>query len=845
MQTKPAFKLIPAALLILAVAAGIYIYTDRSDVPSQTESGSEQVASAKTAENAIESESVDSNQVINRGRLNSEGDEEANVSEQDRSQQGTLIRVFDAQGNPAADASVLPWLARELWREHRTDSRGEVWVEGLIGAGGLVVKLPGWRPDKKMLVFDGQPVDWQQADGVALSGHLICDTIEGDFPPVALILKDKDWRPSWENIPRDVFDDLEDYGWNLARVPLDIQPDGSFRIDGLATDWRGVLTMPAGFFGLELRGPGRVDGPEDIELYEPSEGLVIKVMELPKVSGQLLTPDGSEPAVAVQVEVSLTFPDGTESPPLRGVSDAQGYFELPLVIFSFNAYEDWIEQSAVPAAVAIQFQTKRSEVGDRVSLDFDPAELENPWHLGAITLEPRQTLAFQTVDPDGKAIAGAFAYAGEISEATNAQGYAEVFIPQEGKVVAFMAEGYSLLEYTIPKDLQPPAIVELQPSNQVLVRLELPDGIAMEPFLQANAKGRLFGSTKFQRNSRSAMDNVRDGDYRLYSFGTAEDEVTYWRLPVHIHEFVVEDVVPGIEFTIQLVDGTRAVLADSGPLTLKAGEQIEVDLKVAQELHHLWGRVLDPTGSVVGDAQVQIQGESGGGALAETTADGRFDFGWLLDDQLNLQISRKGYALSYWPQLQIPPDSSEVDLSLSAIRELRLHVVDGTGRNLGQAHISYGMKSRQDFARWIPELEHHLVYTAPHGEFEVFLKIGGLSMTRQVPAGVNDFDLVVEVAGGARLKMQRQDLAKEWKVDLNFEPITTAADTQPTSLSRTIWIPAGQADAEVFMPALMEGTYRVRAEIRSTDNWQIISDDVLVEGLIIESGRIHDLRCDI
>lgn len=72
---------------------------------------------------------------------------------------GTLIRVFDPHGQPVVGASVFPWLGTELWRERITNEQGEAWAEGLIGAGGLVVKLPGWRPGSKMMVFDGVLVE--------------------------------------------------------------------------------------------------------------------------------------------------------------------------------------------------------------------------------------------------------------------------------------------------------------------------------------------------------------------------------------------------------------------------------------------------------------------------------------------------------------------------------------------------------------------------------------------------------------------------------------------------------------------------------------------------------------
>jgi hypothetical protein len=850
MRANPNPKLIPITLLLLAVVAGIFIFWERpSDLPTK-QSGSKQSSTTQTDSANPEAPTnpapaSDTDSGIRRADVGSAAANHGANQNGASEDVGTLVRVFDAQGQPAVGASVFPWLGAELWRERITNEQGEAWVEGLRGAGGLVVKLPGWRPGRKMMVFNGQEIDWHQQDGVAVSGRLVCEQIPGDFPPLLLLLRDHDWRPSWENIPRAVFDSLDDLGWNLAMVPMEVQADGSFRLDGLAAGWRGKLELPPGYFAVALKGPGEVEGPEEVNLFEPADGLVLEIMQLPEVTGQLLIPDGSGPAAGVSVHVSMTFPGGAETPPLRGVSDEDGRFRLPLILYSHDAHADWIERARVPAALNIQVKTFTAEIGDSVNLELNPADLENPWELGQITLARRQSLPFHAVDPKGNPIANAYGYAGEISSPTDREGFGEVYIPQEGKVVAFMAKGFSMLEYHIPKDLQPPAVVELQPANQVSVQVELPERLEMNVRIQALASGQLFGDSQFRRDSRTEMDDVLGADYREYSFGNSEREQTYWFLPAGVKEFHLVDLKPGVEFVLQLIDTTSTVLASSALITMKAGEQRHVELKVTSALHHLWGRVLDPTGQPVGDVQLQVQSIGGAGAWAETTADGRFDFGWLQNEEVQLQISKEGFAKSYWLDFQISTENEAVDLMLSPLRELRLHVVDVKGRNLGEAHIAYGMRWREDYASWLPQEQHHLAETAPVGAFEVQLRVGGLRTNRLVPADVTDFDLVVDQAGAASLHLQREQADRSWMAELTFKPTHSSVEPMPDSIHQRISISEGEMGVEVSMPALIEGSYQVYATISTGGDWQKVMDGVLVKELDIKAGEITTMTCDI
>jgi hypothetical protein len=236
------------------------------------------------------------------------------------------VQVLDPDGVGVEGVRLIPWVGVEIGEEQVTDASGMVEFEFLYGYGGIAFAAPNRFPDFQPMVLGSDLIVHNLEVGEVLAGRITCSDGSSAKDSLTLeVLTILLYFPS--AISAHVQFRFSERGWDLESRQLAIQDDGSFRLEGLPSDWAGELNMDGGYLISSFSGPAEMVGYQELFLDGAAQGLAIELFPIPAFHGRLVA---GEPGAKLDVEIAylkVTQTDGNITFSEGCLIDEHGFFQ--------------------------------------------------------------------------------------------------------------------------------------------------------------------------------------------------------------------------------------------------------------------------------------------------------------------------------------------------------------------------------------------------------------------------------------------------------------------------------------------------------------------------------------
>ncbi|MFK5956649.1 MAG: sigma-70 family RNA polymerase sigma factor [Planctomycetota bacterium] len=730
------------------------------------------------------------------------------------SQAGSVaVTVVDAAGRPVPQVRLVPWVGEELREEKTTDASGQATLQACVGSGGIAVLAPGYRVVHRVEEFVGDPIRIELKEGFALSGRVEFQRAQADRTDFVL------WHisptlQSPKEMPLSVKEQLKERGASMIGVYIPLQPDGSFTVRGLPSNWEGRLKVPRGFIAY-ASSEGEVGGMGDfVHLKGLSTSLVIQVMELPYFSGRVVTPDGTKGVADAGVIVQPYFTAARDEPGsmfgLGGVSDADGYFRVPVSVGSEKERIAWSEDANLVRPYAAEVSLV--QCGEWADVEFAKMDLglrENPWELGEFAVGERKELSVRVLNENGQALKGALVKTYEIAERTNDAGETTAFLADDTTQVLVAASGYRPLAAELPESSGQTLEVQLEPANKMRVKWDLPEGVDLgEVYLWIESEEDVYwkgnsglnslnGDLRREESKRSYWHGgTRNGmQYRIVALEANQNEVLLWGLQTET----------SLQFKLSTRKGEAFTNVES--ITMMEGEWKEIELRFERLPLQISGLVTDQAGNPLGNVEVNLPSPDGTLGRALTKQDGLFHLGGLNATEIDMRVSKAGYAAQILENLAPSQSGEGLTLVLEPERVVTVFLRDSEGKNYLDGWIqSPGQNmdgSEQDNGGYV-------LAQNPRSSFHLKWELGGAKGEVLIPAGMEEYVVSVPRMTSATVDIPYNEAMVGQQMQAFFYNLDDASEfSQAEPLERGIWLDPAKPSWQINIPSFLPGNYRV------------------------------------
>jgi hypothetical protein len=653
------------------------------------------------------------------------------------------VRVVDRSGAAVVGCTVIAWThLGDALPECATDAGGWARFPGRPAQGGLlaVTAANAWELLHPVALQGEHTVLLD--DGASLTGMVLIDGQPGEH---GLRIDLRSSSPALpEGTPRQVAACLAAL---LPARQLTPSPDGKFAVRGLASDWRGTLVAPAGLWFAPKDGV--TFEPQFLRISSPGH-VVVELVRLPAVRGRARWSDG-EPVGSAWVGVEGTLESGMR---VGGdaVTAADGQFVVGLGPLDRDAKPAWAKASSRPALAggslvcnAAAGSSGPFEVPLTRSALSEPVE---------VVLPRARRIHFQAVAENGAPLANARIDRPSLPTDAAGRGW---FTGSPPKLIG--ASGYAVVPATANggdgSETAPLRFV-LPIQNRLTVQVtqaDQPAGEGLDVCIESEIP-LMAGQVAWRELHGDFGGSLARCGTRLRSSESPElhqlHATTDSKGCIDLHS-----LEPRIEVQIIVSDRAGKELGRAICSTPGFGDRSEIVVRLHERPMRVRGRLLDPSGDPVLDAEVALIGERGVVAMLRTDVAGRFEF-WAgkTTTRLDVRMRADGYVKL------LRTDVTRGDGDLGAMRfapgrSITVRVVDESGAPVDLIAQPAGHEEvhqqRVGVGTWRwPEMP---------AEVEFSATVGGRRFTAL--AGPGDDEVVVRATRIARAWASRTTLPAE------------------------------------------------------------------------------------
>jgi RNA polymerase sigma factor (sigma-70 family) len=647
-----------------------------------------------------------------------------------------------------------------------------------------------------------------------------------------------------------------DYDYSAALRALEVEaagrvvitePDGSFRLEGVAAETGSDLGLPTTHRMLAVNGQPVPGGPY-VSISSETTELRIEAARLPSIFGRMVWDDTGEP---LQGSIGVVYRSR------RAVNDMmtgdwldeQGRFAIGIPVDARVLSEPFESRAAGLTERSIRL---RPEGIDNVPLPFEHAvdltDAAFPLDVGTVRVPRTPVLHLRLIGPGGAPIEGA-AVASDLARASSdAQGRVRI-AASEGPL-RVLAVDCALTEFPLPVEptsAESPLAVRLAPGATLEVitqRGEGPNPWAGRSIAVAWAESPFEGAPF---DGPGGPEPLASRLYRVL-FGRRFKDVG-WRNNAEMPgkaSFVVPAngalLVPGWRMgataSIEVLDGVDQPLAELELRVPGEPRRFTVDLtRLSFDAGGLRLRAVDADGRTQPRAtfQVRAQGEEHTEYLR---VDGSsLDLRPLRLGRYDVTVLVLGFQEQRLEGLEATPDAPERTVVLAAARTLSVALVDEAGQTLRAASVEVRDASRVDRGEsgtWSPNrMMDELVGSASVGRLplvplELAVVVGTRTWTRDVDAEQTSLSLDLPVHGRLALSVEARQLLTGESGNVVVRLRELEGDG---ALEEDFWVTSGGVGPTEATFDLLPGRYALEVDLREYPEGAQESDEPLVRPL--------------
>lgn len=726
-----ATKLLVMGGILSAVSVGVYLW-DQSETPSVGPlNGVETTASADESER----DPSDAKLIAEDG-----------VSGFSRIAAPTApafeFAVVDADGKPLPGTLIRFHSSGESLAQLATNADGLLRLRPSEEEVVAQISAPNRAPELALVSLEQGRREFVLPDRGVVSGRVESND------PVFLRLYSATQLFREESEEFDLLPELDQRYSNFRSFLVAVKRSGEFTFSGLPQGWSGYLTSADPHYQINDRGlDSEVDGR--LELSTPSTDLRISLIEVPRISGRVLLPEGVDSATLTMKTPGLS---GTRALTADGcfeiLADPQKFSTLELIIHAPGGYIGHYNFEQVP---------KNGQLGDLL-VDYRP-----PAKLHVTTT-------------DGVAIAAAMVIdiaADGTRAQTNADGRAVLSLLGEQPQVLVRAVGMQpqLLNLSA-QQLQDSVEVELQPANQLQLQLltgndQTPAAAEQSLIIRLEAEQGLFsGSHTLDRDFHTLKGE-------LFASGLSDHGIV--RATFHADangKLVLPGVNPNAAIQLQIwATGGGLLLEKMLPaMTAQGQKKVKLQLPASRTFK---GKLIDPDGRAITDALVALRTNHQADTFLRAKTDllGRFEMAAVYGDSGQLKVVAPGFAFEPDDAYPLPLPGEEALIQLSRGRGLQIHVTDSMGNAVTQFTASTYVEDRGAFGSRSDGNGVLKITGLPQIAVEVQVEVEGWRYP--LPAALGDDQLTLQLpvrgelqVGWAHLGAELQKPATQYRLRL-------------------------------------------------------------------------------
>jgi hypothetical protein len=441
------------------------------------------------------------------------------------------VRAPGDDGAQLAGARVFLDDGTQVLAEGRTNSEGIFEFASRRGQVFATALAPG-RPWLRQRVPEAGDAEFVLPAGAILSGRAV---VSGGLPYRELALECVQVPEAAEALPLPLLRALWAVEDLVAPSKLTVGPQGEFRFEGLRPDESGTLYLGDGF-GIEW-ADGSLQG--SLSFARPVEGLRLDIIALPRITGRLVEAETGRVVPDQLVQARFEVPKhGTWSTGTR--SDAEGRFTIGLANLDFSS-------------VVLNVSRPGRRIERRIERPF-----RDTHDVGDFLIPAPLPWSFRTLDQEGQPLAGAMVVAGKdiAGPLTDAQGLATVDdLPRTVREVLVGAPGFRTLKVTVSRHETAAQVIVLAPANKIVIRPgDLPGDLRV-------GRVRLSGPHRLLPEDFNSAIHATTTERRSYSFSRLTDQIVFEVTADGAGHFSLQDLRPGVPFTVQLLGPLEQTLA--------------------------------------------------------------------------------------------------------------------------------------------------------------------------------------------------------------------------------------------------------------------------------------------
>lgn len=697
------------------------------------------------------------------------------------------FRVLDPLDRPVADAQILLLRGEALLFDADTDEKGEVALAADGEPARLFLAVVHRPVEEREVLLEPGLQEIRLEEGARLAGRF---AREDGLPTGKLRFSIHSDQPfsSIAAPPAAVEDALRVQALKRDYAVEETDEAGRFAVAGLQPGWSGRLWPRGGWKVVSSSHGDEMPKARGVRLHEPVSDLLLLVAPQPALHGRLVLSDDGSPLAGAKVSVLIRSPDSESAFGSTTHTDEDGHFLIqptPERISSLDLHLGLAFRES-PSILALH--------GAAIPADGD---------LGDVIVDEVRDVPFRLQDLVGQPIAGGTATAlGVSSGSTDREGLGELrWLPRSVDSMHVEASGFVPAGVEIPPVVAAPLLVILEPANELIVKLRLPEGADPTQFKVALVGEERITAVAFDDRSRQRAHATR-WDYitPVVFMRAAPDTFLVAKPDEHTGVVRFHALRSGAEIRLEVHGITGDMIYHSEVLApLAPAERREIEVRLDEGMIAFRGRVLDQDGDPLSMASLQLSNQ----ILGWTGDDGSFLCFLSEPETGTLLVQHNSCATRYLHGYAVPTDGRPVEFRLSPARRVTVEVVDGNGDPVPQAEV---WLEHGGFVTNTHRIEghRHVAGSVPEASFVFRVDLAGREYRQEHDPTVPELRFVVPVHGRLTAFVSGATTAtRDGRFTLQLSP-PEGEPAQPLFEGR-----GSAPNLRIEVPAVHPGTYAV------------------------------------
>lgn len=585
---------------------------------------------------------------------------------------GVSVRYDD--GAVAGDLRVVTLIASGPYEDARTDARGRFTVDGRFADGWVAACPLDARAHVQKLEVRSGTAEVIIPRGATVRGRLIVDDAEpGERVPMTW-----SWATSSESlvpIPQDISAifakvagiDLRD----RHRVVTMTQLDGTFAVHGLFAGETGKIAADLDREKSLWWNASQYTGLAIVDVVCPNDDVVVRATRGMIISGRVVREVDRSPIANAPIfhETRWTRPGGAGGSVGKQIeADRDGRFRI--------AVEKRVTEFVVTATDPASGTSKNIVISGPITESLDLGDLACP------TMVP---IDVTVVDPDGRPVEGA-CIAWSTPEWTP-------FVETAKDGTARLARLDDVTRLRIAKPGFRAALEDIGGTGPATVNVRLEKGTILRirtAFENDAAPTPMNVNVMSDVTLFDTADGIADSAMSA-AFNLDRARISRSGISRMLREFEAKDIrrsvlpeqtldlnflKPGVEFEVACSGGDFSARRR---VVLHPGQTTELVFTIGQAPRRVFGRVVDPTGKPIADANLWINDGGGASTGAKTDGSGAFSTEVLFSECVDILVSHHRWASAYLKSIAVPKAGAIADIVLPEALTFILDIVDRHG----------------------------------------------------------------------------------------------------------------------------------------------------------------------